>query len=96
MQVKSKGSILQYFRPSLSYGLSLRSLFCLVLIGRFTQVLLYIFAQSARISLNITYHYSFFQAMDVKPDAIALRPAEFYKSHDITVTTDKEVGKDPD
>ena len=36
MQVKSiaecsKGSILQYFRPSLSYHLSLRSLFCLVL-----------------------------------------------------------------
>ena len=39
MQVK--GSILQYFRPSLSYHLSLRSLFCLFLSGRFTQVLLY-------------------------------------------------------
>ena len=38
---KSKGSILQYFRPSLSYHLSLRSLFCLFLGGRFTQVLLY-------------------------------------------------------
>ena len=35
-------SILQYFRPSLSYYLSLRSLFCLFLSGRFTQVLLYI------------------------------------------------------
>ena len=39
MQVKSiaecsKGSILQYFRPSLSYHLSLRSLFCLLLSGR--------------------------------------------------------------
>ena len=47
MQVKSiaecsKGSILQYFRPSLSYHLSLRSLFCLFLRGRFTQVLLYL------------------------------------------------------
>ena len=47
MQVKSiaecsKGSILQYFRPSLSYHLSLRSLFCLFLSGRFTQVLLYL------------------------------------------------------
>ena len=47
MQVKSiaecsKGSILQYFRPSLSYHLSLRSLFCLFLSGCFTQVLLYI------------------------------------------------------
>ena len=40
MQVKtvaecSKGSILQYFRPSLRYHLSLRSLFCLFLSGRF-------------------------------------------------------------
>ena len=31
--------ILQYIRPSLSYDLSLRSLFCLFLSGRFTQVL---------------------------------------------------------
>ena len=37
----SKGSILQYFRPSLSYYLSLRSLFCLFLSGRLRQVLLY-------------------------------------------------------
>ena len=47
MQVKriadcSKRSILQYFRPSLSYHLSLRSLFCLFLSGCFTQDLLYI------------------------------------------------------
>ena len=47
MQVKSiaecpKGSILQYFRPSLGYHLSLRSLFCLFLSGCFTQVLLYV------------------------------------------------------
>ena len=43
MQVKSigKGSILQYFRPSLSYYLSLRSLFCLFWNGRLRQVLLY-------------------------------------------------------
>ena len=34
-------SILQYFRPSLSYHMSLRPLFCLFLIDRFTQVLLY-------------------------------------------------------
>ena len=45
MQVKSiaegdKGSILQYFLPSISYHLSLRSLFCLFLSDRFTQVLL--------------------------------------------------------
>ena len=33
--------ILQYFRPSLSYYLSLTSLFCLFLSARFTQVLLY-------------------------------------------------------
>ena len=47
MEVKSiaecsKGSILQYFRPSLSYCLSLRSLFCLFLNGCLRQVLLYI------------------------------------------------------
>ena len=30
-----------YFRPSLSYHSPLRSLFCLFLSGRFTQVLLY-------------------------------------------------------
>ena len=38
----SKGSFLQYFRPALSYNLLLRSLFCLFLSGRFTQILLYI------------------------------------------------------
>ena len=35
-------SILQYFRPALSYHLSLRSLFCLCLSGRFRQVILYV------------------------------------------------------
>ena len=34
-------SILQYFRPSLSYHLSLRPLFCLFLSGLLRQVLLY-------------------------------------------------------
>ena len=37
-----KGSILQYFLPSLSYHLSLRSLFCQLLSGRLRQVLLYV------------------------------------------------------
>ena len=46
MQVKSiaecsKG-ILQYFRPSYSYHLSLTPLFCLFLNDRLRQVLLYI------------------------------------------------------
>ena len=46
MQVKSieefsNGSILHYFRSSLSYHLSLRSLICLFLRGRLRQVLLY-------------------------------------------------------
>ena len=36
----SKGSILQYFRPSFSYHLSLRPLLCLFLSGRLRQVLL--------------------------------------------------------
>ena len=35
------GGILQYVQPSLSYHLSLRSVFCLFLAYRFTQVLLY-------------------------------------------------------
>ena len=34
----SKGSIMQYFQPSLSYYLSLRPLFCLFWSGHFTQV----------------------------------------------------------
>ena len=38
----SNWSILQYFGPSLSFYLSLRSLFCLYLSGRLRQVLLYI------------------------------------------------------
>ena len=43
MQVKSiTECFLQYFRPSLSYHLPLRSLFCLFLSGGFTQVLLYV------------------------------------------------------
>ena len=47
MQVESiaecyKGSILQYFRPSLTYPLSFIPLFCLFLSGHFTQVLLYL------------------------------------------------------
>ena len=47
MQVKSvaecsKGSNLQYFQLSLSYHLSLRSLFCLFVSGRLRQVLQYI------------------------------------------------------
>ena len=55
MQVKSivecsKGSILQYFRPSLSYHLTLRPSFRLSLNGHFRQVLLYIetFIQNVR------------------------------------------------
>ena len=35
-------SILQHYRPSLSYHLSLRPLFCLFLSGRLRQVLLFI------------------------------------------------------
>ena len=47
MQVKSitkcsMGSILQYFRPSLNYSLSLRSLFCQFLSGHLRKVLLYV------------------------------------------------------
>ena len=66
MQVKSiaellQESILQYFRPSLSYHLSLRPLLCLFLSNRLRQVLLY----SDRFSLTDKYvkdrlvHYVF-------------------------------------
>ena len=53
MQVKGiaecrllQGSILQYFRPSSSYQLFLRSLFCLFLSDGFTHALLYAIANS--------------------------------------------------
>ena len=48
---KALQDILQYFRPSLSYHLLLRSLFCLFLNDRFTQVLylLYSFIAFSRI-----------------------------------------------
>ena len=66
MQVKSiaecsKGSILQYFRSSLSYHLSLRSLFCLFLIARFTQVLLYSdgLPHTAELNQDEIIHYIF-------------------------------------
>ena len=46
MQVKNYAEcFLQYIRPSLSYQLLLRSLFCLFLSSRFTQILLYIIAK---------------------------------------------------
>ena len=40
LQNAPRGSILQYFRPSLSYHLSLRYLFCLFLSGCLRQVLM--------------------------------------------------------
>ena len=49
----SKGSILQYFQPSLSYQLPLISLFCQFLSGGFTQVLLYLGLLSLLTSLSI-------------------------------------------
>ena len=48
----SKGSILQYFRPSLRYHLSLRYLFCLLLSGHLRQVLLYVITTSLIINLS--------------------------------------------
>ena len=55
MQVKgiaecSKGSILQYYQPSLSYQLLLRSLFCLYLSCRFTQVLQYSYIKTLQVA----------------------------------------------
>ena len=48
----SKGSILQYFRPPLSYQLLSRS-FCLFLSGSFTQVLLYMM-KSKQVSSQVS------------------------------------------
>ena len=56
MQVKS---IAQYFRPSLSYRLSLRSLFCLFLSGRLRQVLLY-FVFGQQLSKEICVNFLMF------------------------------------
>ena len=55
-QKKMQRSILQYFRPALSYHLSSRSLFCLFLRGHFTQVLLYVFCKT--ISEHIQWYPS--------------------------------------
>ena len=44
----------QYFRPSLSYHLSLRSLFCLFLSGRLRPVLLYCLYEPAHEILALT------------------------------------------
>ena len=67
MQVKSiaecsKGSILQFFRPSLSYHLSLRYLFCLFFCGHFTQVLhiLQYFRPSLSYHLSLRYLFCLF------------------------------------
>ena len=62
MQVKSiaecsKGSILQYFRPSLSYHLSLRLQFCPLLRGRLRQVLLYMYSISSIPISTVCYMY---------------------------------------
>ena len=97
MQVKSiaecsKWSILQYFRPSLSYQLSLRPLFYLFLSARFTQVLLYIshFFQSTCIqNLMALYISEHFVAM---PVGTRLAPVSdvsviFSKSFDVSHNT---------
>ena len=52
----SKGSILQYFRPSLSYHLSLRSLFCLFLRGHLRHVLLYVILKESMSSVETIHH----------------------------------------
>ena len=53
MQVNSieECYILQYFRPPLSYQLSLRLLFCLFLSGRFTQIFLYFIFLNGKFNL---------------------------------------------
>ena len=64
MQVKSIAeccSILQYFRPSLSYHLSLRSLFCLFMSGRWRHVLLkYNEVRGSYVRLSFMYFYKLY------------------------------------
>ena len=50
-------SILQYFRPTLSYHLSLRPLFCLFLSGRLRQVLLYLVLYNPGSTLVVLFHH---------------------------------------
>ena len=54
----SKGGILQYFRPALSYHLSLRSLFCLFLSDRLRQVLLFFLAIMTTCHTTILHSFS--------------------------------------
>ena len=72
MQVKSiaessKGSILQYFRPSFSYPLSLRSLFCLFLSGRLRHffLLYWYFKQQITASPNLFIIFLFLKQSHV-------------------------------
>ena len=56
-----KESILQYFRPSLSYHLSLRHFFCLFLSGRLIQVLLYLTLMSRDMWFTTMRHFDKFR-----------------------------------
>ena len=59
IQVKSIAEcILQYFGPSLSYRLSLRSLFCLFLIGHLRQVSLYVDKLQIEITVLLIDYYT--------------------------------------
>ena len=70
----SKGSILQYFRPSLSYHLSLRLLFCLFLSGCFTQVLLYLCHKPMNMCLEKgTFSRDFYQTTKASSTMRALQ-----------------------
>ena len=82
----SKGSILQYFRSSFSYHLSLRSLFLSIFEWRFTQVLLYIILLQLQQNLYVPcflvhlfqIHYPFLYALLINlghvSGFVALRP----------------------
>ena len=56
-------SILHYFRPTLSYHLSLRPLFCLFLSGRLRQVLLYLLETSGQIVTKVIMHSEVFHGI---------------------------------
>ena len=76
MQVKSiaEESILQYFRPSLRYQLSIRSLFCLFLSGRLREVLLY--------TIDLTIHITIIP-VDQKNEQICFPNPAIHLNNDL-------------
>ena len=83
-------SILQYFRPSLNYHLSFRSLFCLFLSGRLRQVLLYLNPKQRHIKLQ---HYDRVHANNKVPYLLAKTDGSSLVKQSICVNTQLKSSK---